>query len=250
MENKTFLKIPNSFFTIEKNDLGEEIGISKITEIGTEGFTIWCYLLMTQGNQVAAQTSIKAIKEFLNRFKGTRKKQAPNGLNDTRTIKKYLNILLKKEMIDCGEQWIGFNKMRADDALFIITKDMCPEGEGFSSISTQLFYDIIPKIGHIGWSIYCILYKNHNVTFGNQEPGNYGFANCSEEYIGKIINRNKSTISKYIEKFPATVVKTLPQKCTTIYNPKKDKEEQKYMPNHYIVYPKIDSGNKYYIGKA
>lgn len=263
IDNKTFIKVPNKFFIIEKNEYGEDT-IGTFERIGTEGFTIWCYLLMTQGNQVAAQTSIKRIVTFLNRNKDTRSKKAKNGLTDYRTIKKYLNILLNTEieiklgeqdkekktvkvkMIECGENFNNFNDVRADDELFIITNSCVAGKEAFSAISTQLFYDYVHRIGHIGWSIYCMLFQYHNITFGNQQAGNCGFASCSEEYIAKILKRNKATISEYIRNFGG-LIKIHEQEPITLINPKSGKEEFKYMPNHYIVWAKVDVGNKYHI---
>jgi len=35
--NKSFIKIPNSLFTIPKNEYGEEIGVSIFKQINTEG---------------------------------------------------------------------------------------------------------------------------------------------------------------------------------------------------------------------
>lgn len=213
MENKTFIKIPNNFFTIDKNEFGEEVGVSKFKQFGTEGFTIWSYLLLIQGNQICARTDIKEIIECFNENKGTRKKKAKNGLSDARTIKKYLDILIKMKMIgckqlDCEEYSNSCLKVRVDEKLFITVNPLVDEKEGFSAISAQLFFDNIHKIGHIGWSIYCLLFKNHNITFGNTEEiyGNCGFASCSEEYISKIINRSRSTVSEYINDFPQTRV--------------------------------------------
>jgi len=265
--NKTFIKIPNSFFTIERNEIGEEIGINKFKQFGTEGFTIWTYLLYTQGNQVSAQTSIKRIQSFLNRNKNTRKIKSKNGLSDARTIKKYLDILHKMNMIKVEEfideednesnqplQQINnyFTDIRADDELFLQVNDM-DNGKGFSMISSQLFFDYIHKIGHIGWSIYCLLFKNHNLNFGNTDEDNYtmknyGFATCTEDYISKLLNRSKANISEYITKhIPSTLIKILPQKSTEWYDHKTDTTVQTYMPNHYIVHAKYNPENKYYI---
>ena len=266
MENKTFIKIPNNFFTIEKNEFSEEIEISKFKQFGTEGFTIWTYLLYTQGNQVSAQTSIKRIQSFLNRNMDSRGKKAKNGLTDARTIKKYLNVLLKMDMIKI-EEFIDddpdeevkeqpknnyFENIRADEELFIEVNPM-DDGNGFSAISTQLFYDYVHKIGHIGWSIYCLLFKNHNTGFGNTDEtyGNCGFASCSEEYIANILGINKSTVSDYItNQIPKKLVKVQSQPTTTYYDFQKNKEITKYMPNHYIVLAKGDSENKYYINNV
>lgn len=263
MDNKTFIKIPHNLFTIEKNQMGEPVGVSKLKQLGTEGFTIWSYLLLIQGNQVVARTDIKEIIAIFNENKGTRKAKAKNGLSDARTVKKYLNILIKMEMIQC-EQFDGklirlvieegsndFVNVRADDKLFISVNPM-DDGKGFSAISAQLFFDNVKKMGHIGWSIYCLLYKNHNTGFGNTEEsyGNCGFASCSEEYIANIISRNKSTVSEYIHKFPKGLMKIMPQESTTWYDFHREIDVVTYMPNHYVVYAKGDTENKYYINNA
>ena len=270
--NKTFIKIPNSLFTIEKNELGEEIGVTIFKQIGTEGFTIWSYLLFTQGNQVSAQTSVKRIGSFLNRNKESRSKYiAKNGLNDYRSIKKYLNVLLKMDMIKL-EQFINeeekdlkqllgeeinnnyFTNIRADEELFIEVNPL-DDGKGFSIISSQLFFDYVHKIGHIGWSIYCLLFKNHNINYGNQDDDpytmkNYGFANCSEEYISKILDRSRKTISEYISEnkiIQTSLVRIFEQKDREWINNKTGLTEFKYMPNHYVVHAKYNPEDKYYI---
>lgn len=242
MENKTFLRIPNKFFTMDK-----DTGITIFHQIGTQGFTIWSYLLMTQGSQPVAQTSIKRIRTFFYRNKGTKKKQAKNGLSDARTIKKYLNALVKVNMIECEQ--LENENLRADDELFIKVNICLEDGEYHSQISTEFFTDKVHIYGHIGWSIYCILFKNHNESFGNQMAGNYGFANCSEDHIGDIIDVKRQAISEYIQLFNKGDVKVEQQPCVTYYNAKTGKNEQKYMPNHYIVWAKADTDNKYYVEK-
>lgn len=275
--NKSFIKIPNSLFTIPKNEYGEEMGSTIFKQIGTEGFTIWSYLLYTQGIQISAQTNVKRIIGFLNRNNNKNtstkksKDKSKNGLNDPRTIKKYLNILYKAKMIIL-EQFEDdeinndtnnipnnsyFTNIRSDEELFIQVNDM-DDGNGFSIISSQLFFDYIHKIGHIGWSIYCLLFKNHNINFGNTDPdneymtgyANYGFANCSEEYISKILNRSRATISKYINKnkyIPNELVKIDVQGKVKYTNQRTDEEIEVYVPNHYIVHAKYEPENKYYI---
>lgn len=238
MENK-FLMIPHKFF-----EEIEGVGVTPFYQIGTEGFTVWSYLLMTQGSGVIAQTSIKRIKAFLNRGKESNSKQkSKKGLSDARTIKKYLKAL---QRIDAIEIDIGtIENARADEELFIKVNSCLNENEGFSRISTQLFFDYVHKWGHIGWSIYCLLYKLHNSTFGSDTS--FGFANPSREFIGKIIKRHESTISEYVNSFPKSVVKVEQQECLTYFNAIKNQEEQKQESNHYIVWAKVDPSNKYYV---
>lgn len=238
MENK-FLIIPNKFF--EEN---KESGVTPFYQVGTEGFTIWTYLLMTQGNGVTAQTSIKRIKAFLNRNKDTRSKhKAKKGLSDARTIKKYLLGLQRIHIIEIDIEII--ENARADDELFIKVDNWLSKNEGFSRVSIDLFFDYIPKWGHIGWSIYCLLFRLHNNTFGGNTSA--GFANPSRDYIGKILNRHETTISEYINKFNNSTVKVEQQECLTYFNAIKNREEQKQEANHYIVWAKADPNNKYYV---
>jgi hypothetical protein len=259
--NKTFIRIPHNFF-----EINEEVKITLFHQIGTEGFTIWCYMLMRQGNQTSTEINIKRIKTFLNR--DTRSKfKAKKGLNDARTIKKYIVALIRMQLIkindDVFEEFDNVsdeekNKiisnfmegLRADDELLITVDNRIGEKDGFSCISVQLFEDWVHKIGHIGWSVYCMLFKSHNTTFGNQSAGNFGFANPSRLYIALILNRSERTIADYINNeihMPCQLVKVIQQPCVTFYNAVSGNMEQKQEANHYIVNAKIDSGNKYYI---
>lgn len=287
-ENKTFIRIPNQFFSEIQDEKENNLGYTIFNQIGTEGFTIWCYLIMTQGNQAIAQTSIKRIVTFLNRNKdkNSNKKQAKNGLSDARVIKRFLNVLLsvnmiklcedeneylednsdnkenneesqQKELLDKNKIYIDansktgittkpiiinidFKKVRADEELFIRVNSCCFEEKGFGwqSISVELFINNVHKMGNIGWSIYCMLYKYHNLEYGGL--GCQGFCNPSQEYIGKILHRHTATISEYINNMPKGLIKIEVQPTMTFFNPIKDKEEQRHLPNHYLVNAKGD----------
>jgi hypothetical protein len=237
---KKFIKVDNRFFEIDK-----DLDITKFYFIGTEGFTIYCYLLMMESGYDFAQVNIKMIKEFLNRKINGRKKST-EGLRDKRTILKYLIALKRQKYVECEEL---NEKTKLNDILMIKVNNTCnkEQGKGWSGISTELFSDYIHKLGHIGWSIYCLLFKNHNVNAGNPAPSNLGFAFPTEEYMGKMLNRHENTIKQYIPLLKKyKLVEVEPQK-PNIYTVPNGTERIKYMPNHYIVKAKVDRFNKYYV---
>lgn len=235
MSNDKFIQISHSFFKQEEN-------ITSFYEIGTEGFAIYCYLLLMQGNSSVAQISIKMIRDFLNRDV-TKKKKTIEGLSDKRTILKYLIALQRVGLIEGLDKVIDKNIHLNDTLLIRVVKDTT---NGWSGISENLFIENIHKLGHIGWSLYCLLFKLHNMSFGGQ-AGNYGFANPSEKYMGEVLNRHENTIKAYLpllEKYH--LVKIIPQEVQAYVNPNGE-TEYKYMPNHYIVKAKAYPDDKYFI---
>lgn len=237
-------------------------------------------MLMRQGNQSTLEISIKRIIAFLNR-KTQSKFKNEKGLKDARTIKKYLVALIVMNLIRVHDEIFDeleeeynklqqassqedynelekeflvkkhkiatnyIKKLRADSEL-IISVNNCDDKEGFEIISTELFTDYVHKIGHVNWSIFCLLYKLHNINFGNQ-CGGQGFANPSRLYIADVLNLSERTVAEHIQNLPTALIKVEQQPCICILNAKTGKEEQKQESNHYIVYPKVDSSNKYYI---
>lgn len=230
-KNKNFLRIPNKFFILDENNM------TIFHQIKSEGFTLWAFLLMCQGANGFTQTSIKKIKSFLHR-----KEDDGLGLSDTRTIRKYLIALKELKMIECEQL---NSKTRADDELLFQVNSCLEEKEGHQQISAQFLIDRIGTYGHTGWTIYCMLFQYHNQNYGNSMSGNYGFADCSEDFMESVIKKDRKTISKYIQFFKKSDVKVESQPCITIYNATTAKYEQKYMPNHYFVWAKYDSSNKY-----
>lgn len=225
---KPFISIDNDLFKLEEGN------ITIFNKINTEGFTLYSALLLLQGQNSFVVTNIKMIRDFVN----------CKGLKDKRTILKYLMALKRNKLIQCKAL---NNKTGINTSLIIEVRKN--EGKEFTSISNDLFKDKISKIGHIGWSLYCLLYKNHNINFGNQTGGNYGFANCSEGYMSLIINRGTTVIKEHLKILSKQhLIKIIPQ--DPIVNIKADgTEEYKYIPNHYIVSAKVYNDNKYYIGK-
>lgn len=259
MENiKNYLMIPRQFFTLNNG--------TKTTvfyQIGTEGFTIWTYMLMRQSNQTSTEISIKRIQSFLNRTTGSKFKS--EGLKDARTIKKYMVGIVVMGLIKIHDEIFEnfetkaltekhkiakefLEDVRANEELVVSVNNPITD-EGFEIISTQLFEDYVNKIGHIGWSIYCLLYKYHNVSYGNQSSGNYGFANPSRKFIGQILNISERTVAKFISegKMPKGLISIEQQPCITHFNAVLGVEEQKQEANHYKVWAKCDSENQYFI---
>lgn len=244
---KSFIRIDNALFEFKKNEFDEVQKVTKIHDIGTEGFTIYCYLLIEQGSKPMCNITLGAIQAVLNKGKDTKKKHCKEGLRDIRTIKTYLLKLKEHQYIECVE----LNKdTKKNESLIIKVNNSCDDKEnfkGFSSISCDLFIDYIHIWGHIQWSMYCYLFKNHNVNYANENPGCFGFANPSEETIGDVIGRSERCIKGYVNKFPKSVIKVeqQPLYLTVVGGKVKNRQQS----NHYTVFAKVDTSNKYYVGR-
>lgn len=135
--------------------------------------------------------------------------------------------------------------------------DIAKDKQYFSIISTALFTDYIVKFGHIGWSMYCLLFKLHNKTFGNQDCSNgFGFADPSRDYIGDILDLSVRIISDYIKilgNVSPKIMKIEVQPKVLEYNKGLGKLVPTQEANHYIVFAKCynneskNEGNPYYI---
>lgn len=237
MENeKKFIQISNDFFNLDKN------GLSIFHRIGTEGFTIFCVLLFLKKNTTTAVVTIKMLQAFLNRDV-TKKKKATEGLSDKRTIVKYLIALQRVGLIEKLDNPIT-NKIKLNEVMLL--KFNYDVADSWSGINEKLLIDFVHKLGHIGWSIYCLLFRLHNTNFGGQ-VGNDGFANPSEKYMGEVLNRHESTIKNYIPLLERYyLVKIMPQPHAEYVQENGD-VVFKYTPNHYYVRAKVQSDNKYYI---
>jgi hypothetical protein len=252
--NETFLKIEHELFDAEKN----------IFELaGTEGFTLYCTLLYHQANSPSIYVRLKDIQTFLTREYDKRpsiiysknKTNQISCLKDKKTLAKYLKTLVRLKLINIlnltdivhkhnsTEDEFNFEYINATETL-LIKVDKLETDKGWNGISTELFEDYIHKLGHIGWSILCLLSKLHNINYSNTLDG--GFANPTEEYMCKVLNRNESTISAYLYLLDKLkLIKIIPQEPIYKVN-KYGMEELCYIPNHYIVKHKIN-GEKYFL---
>ena len=286
--NKSFLKIQNKFF--EKN---KDTNTTIFHNIETNGFAIYCYILMRVGNQPSTEINIKKIITFFNYIdtvkddKKAKKKvnKSKAGLKDARSVKKYIARLIRTNLIEIigvdfsddklleeiekiddpkikskkMQEYLKKKNKAIDNYLDGINVNyemeikvndyVDSDKECFSRISSQLFTDYIKKIGHIGFSVYCLLFKLHNAEFGGDTT--FGFANPSREYIADILNISVRTVSEYIglfENLRPKLIEIEEQPIVETYNSILNKDEKKQEPHHYIIYQKVDSSNKYYIG--
>lgn len=252
--NETFLKIEHELFDSEKN----------IFELaGTEGFTLYCTLLYYQASSPSVCIRLKDVQTFLTREYDKRliltysakKKCKVNCLKDKETITKYFGTLVRIGLVEIlnlqdliakqKNKEFKYERINLSDTLIIKCKKE-KNSNKWNAISTDLFEDYIYKIGHTGWSILCLLSKLHNKTYGNIMDG--GFANPTEEYISIIISKSIDTVSVYLYMLQnQKLIKIQAQEPITIIN-KYGNEEDKYLPNHYIVKHKIN-GDKYFLSE-
>lgn len=211
--------------------------------IGTEGFTTYCALLYIKGNKNKFQVSIKEIQNVLCRNYDKRpiityskkKSNYINVIKDTRTIKKYLKLLIRENLIKIEGDIEKIDKIRINDYMVIniIQKEY---KKGFTPIIYDLILDKVHTIGHIGFSLLYILTSLFNKNF----------ANPSEEYLKNVIKRDRNTVRTYLYLLQEKeLIKIFPQSPILLGKDKNGKDLYKYVPNHYIVNNKIP-GNEYY----
>lgn len=220
--DQNFIKINNRFFYNKEGKAGD-----MFKRIGTDGFTIICYLIMLQNNLPAARTNIKDILDF-------------TGIKDKRTVVKRLETLQKLGTIKLNKE---LSKVGVNDILSIKVNEKVSKSEdNFTSISSNLFNDYIHIIGHIGWSILCLLTKLHNYNYSFE-----GYANPSHEHISRIIDRGITTVKKYINILSDNgLVKVEEQVPTFLFTSTKGKDIYENYPNHYIVRHRL-KGKPYYL---
>lgn len=237
MEN--FLKIYNIFFEDDVYNL--------FAQIGTEGFTLYTYLLYEQESKPMTITSIKKIQSFMCRDYDKRPKIKYDKhteckiscLHKKETIINTLRVLEQKELIFIDTK-IDYNKLNINTNIVLKCKEF---NTGFEPISTNLFIDKIHKIGHIGWSLLCFLTKCHNISYGGIQCD--GFGNPTEDYIERVIKRNIKTIRGYSELLEKQhLIRIEQQQPVLIGEDQHGKGVFDYIANHYIVKSKTEN-NKY-----
>jgi len=240
---KDFIQVKYKFLNLDENN------INPIHTIGTEGFLLYHYFLYEQGNKPICNLSIRMIQEFLNRdydkrpiITYTKNKCNPVSLmKSKKTIVKYLKILVNNKYIKIH------NGVPSNINKPMIIQCVKTEETGFDAFPIALFINKIHRMGHIGFTILCLLGKNFNSTYGTISCE--GFANPSEEYISKVTNRDFKTVRAYlrllesqklikIKKQPA-IVKGVNEYNYPIYE---------FINNHYEVGYKMQN-NKYYLGE-
>jgi hypothetical protein len=231
--------------------------------IGTEGFTLYTYFMYEQNGRKSFTTTIKTIQTVLSRdyikrptINYGKKETRINCMKDKDTITNYIKTLIRNNLIvihnieSIKEKHKIKYKNEFDLKMINVNEVMIIEvisftyDKGFFYVPSNLFYDYIHKIGHIGWSLLCYLSKEHNPNFGNPESN--GFAARREDEMEDVIHRGRNTISAYLYLLQSLkLIKIEPQE--PMYKPNKfGKDEIVYMPNHYIVKWRL-SKNIYYM---
>lgn len=238
MKEDKFVRVPHSFYTPKENR-----GYKTIIEIiGDVKFSLWFILQMksvqmNMSDYVPIQIS-QISKEF-SYLKGFKKPA------DIRTN---LCHLKKIELIECDQL---DNKTKPSELIMIKVNtekyQKSLDKEGFSPININIFLKKAEKINTIGFMIYCLIFKNHNINLGGF-CGN-GYAEMSHEYIGRILGiKKRDTIRKYIALIESCkgIMKVIPQESYETTN-EFGELVRVYSPNRYYVAPKVDSANTYYI---
>jgi hypothetical protein len=115
----------------------------------------------------------------------------------------------------------------------------------FTMMSSDLFKNKIKTIGHIGWSILCLLSKLFNSSY-SASPNDPGYCNPSYEHIGKILDINRSTIGDHIKKLDNNSLIKINEQKSKPYEDSDGKSKIRSYNNQYIVYNRI-KGYEYYI---
>ena len=243
-----FLKINNEFLKGRDKD-----DINIFRKIGTEGFTLYSYFLYVQGNNESANVSIKNIQSFLCRYYDKRpslnykNRQCKIGnLKSKQTILLYINALIKNKLItihnleDLITHYKKFESININET-FIISCNAIPD-EKYTLIPCNLFLNYIHKIGHIGWSLLSILSNLYNDSYGNKYSN--GFANPSEEYLSKTINKGLTTVKAYLHLLEQLKLIKIEQQ-DNIYIETPHGTEVTYTPNHYITRWKLSDDKNY-----
>jgi hypothetical protein len=236
--NQQFIKINNNFFYDSNGETS--LWISKI---GTFGFALYCYLLIEQGERKSVLIDISHILLETN-------------LCTKSTLIRYLNLLQDKKLIKIERPYIKTKKNKLENdiiseiQLHEKIKISCNEKSyklenNFTMMSSDLFKNKIKTIGHIGWSILCLLSKLFNPTYSTS-PNDPGCCNPSYEHIAKILDINRKTVGDYIEILNNnSLIKIYEQKSKS-YSDSDGKSKIRSYNNQYIVYNRI-KGYEYYI---
>lgn len=200
-----------------------------------------------QGSNDTCNVSIKSIQGFLSREYNNRpilnyknKQCKISTLKSKQTILIYLQDLLKQKLIkiynanDIKNKYGIINKININETLIISCKEISKDK--YSLMPNDLYLNYIYKIGHIGWSLLCVLSNLHNNTYGG--TGCQGFANPSEEYLSKTINKGTTTIKVYLKLLKELKLIKIEEQ-DNIYIETAHGEEVSYTSNHYIIKWKI-----------
>ena len=185
------------YYTISNEFVSKEN--LKLKVLGSDCFALYNFLLLNQGLEDSGDFSIKQIIAYFNRDSNYKlrygnKEVKVSKLKDVRIIKRCIAHLIRLNYIvsDINLDTCNIN------SVIIYNIDICKirDDTNYSRINNELFKDYIYKIGHIGWSIYFVLYRLHNENFGGEMSK--GYANPSIEYIMACTGLSNKTIISYI----------------------------------------------------
>lgn len=236
--SQQFIKINNIFFYHTNGETS-----IWIHQIGTLGFALYCYFLIEQGTRNFLLTDIQQVLLETN-------------LSTKNTIIKYLKILHNRKIIKLERPYSKNKKNENDNKIeqeiglhekikITCSKKISSVDTNFTAMSCDLYKNKIKTIGHVGWSILCLLTKLFNYNYSDS-PNSIGYCNPSYEYISKILGISGNTISEGIKILDnISLIKIYSQKKKE-YTNKNDNVKYYSYNNQYLVYNKVPD-NMYYI---
>ena len=222
-KNNTYIKVPHSMFFHDKDTNGTEIH-----KIGTQGFALWAYLLMLQGANNILPITIDYISNKIN----------VSGLKDKTVVKNILINLRRLENIKCDP----LENIRPKELIFISIPKY--DEDGYSTINTQLIVDYLHKIGHVAFTLYCLMYKEHNRSNGNPESN--GYCQRLTSWFADRLGIARKTVEIHIKKLPNKLVTVKEMPPMQDYNVKGELIYTQ-QPSRYYVHAKYEIDNIYYI---
>lgn len=219
--NNKFVKVPNDWFDIKDN-------ITIVSQIGVKGFGLWFYLkkrfIELNSNKIELRLGElhRDVKNFA-------------GLSKIANLKKELLHLEELELLE----FENLNELtKAKDNIIIHNIQI---ENYFQMINIDIYNDKAIKIGFDGLLVYCFLHKTHQLNFGSKHS--LGLTSYSTEFIGRVTGIGRNRVGKIINKLISSknLIKSFESKCI-FYN-----DKYSWTPRAYIVFPKSDPENKYYV---
>lgn len=216
------IKINNLFFYHE----GKPSSTFKI--ITVYGFSIYCYLLIRQGQNTTLETTIKTIYETTKIATRDR-------------IEKYLIKLHKKKMIKI-HNYTDNIKIKYNQILLITVNTKISNIDSkYFLMSSDLFLNTVQRIKSYGWSLLCLLSMLHNYTYSSVN-WSFGYANPSIKGMADVLKIGETTVKTYLDELEKEkLIKMFPQDSIPLLDGDFDN-----FNNHYIIQNRIPD-NKYYI---
>lgn len=201
-----------------------------ISNIGTDGFLLYCYLV---GNQSLYESNYVSVKQIQRTFY--------NQIKDARSIVKYIDLLHKNNIITIKEDISGSTRI----GIKSIIEYTIDKPKQFLTIPISLFLNEIEVIGSVGFAILTLFSKMHNNSFGGIGSG--GFSNPSVDYIADVIGINRKTVFKYIGLLEKQKLLKVEKQGMIQYENEYGNITYRNESNHYFVQHIVNPNCKYYI---